>query len=88
MFQVFIYQRGHYLLHMELKADTPSDLAQIPMTISKNGDAFHMISLMGYQRQWEKHTLDLGMVIAESFYLKLSYGQSGMQIRNCWLEKI
>ena len=88
MFQVFIYQRGHYLLHMELKADTPSDLAQLPMTLSKNGDAYHMISLMGYQRQWEEHVLDLGMVIAESFYLKLSYGQSGLRIRNCWLEKV
>ncbi len=88
MFQVFVNLRGHYLLHMELKADNPNDLAQLPLTIVKNTDAPKMISLMGYQRDWQVYTVDLGVAIAESFYLKFFYGQSGLRIRHCWLEKI
>lgn len=88
MFQLFVYQRGNYRLHLELKADTESDLAQLPMTLIKNSDPPKMISLMGYERQWREYVVDLGAVIAESFYLKVSYGQSGMRLRRCWLEKV
>ncbi len=88
LFQVFVNLRGHYKLHMELCADTPSDLAQLPMTLTKNSDAPQMISLMGYERQWKEYTVDLGVAIAESFYLKVTYGQSGLKLRNCWLEKV
>ena len=88
MFHVFVYQRGNYRLHMELKADTESDLAQLPMTLMKNADAPKMISLMGYERQWREHVVDLGVAIAESFYLKVTYAQSGLRLRRCWLEKV
>lgn len=88
MFHVFVYKTGKYRLHMELKADAESDLAQLPMTLVKNSDAPQMISLMGFERQWREHIVDLGSLIAESFYLKVSYGQSGLRIRNCWLEKV
>lgn len=86
MLHVFAGRTGHCHLKMELRVASENALAQIPMTISKNGETLKTISLWGSDTTWQEYDIDLKQLIAESFYLKFFFGQSGIQIGRCQLE--
>ena len=84
--QIFLRSRKTTNLTFEIRADAPSDLAQLPLLITKNGEKPVSVFLWGSDREWRTVTIDLGAFFADSFYLKFYFGESGLELRNCRLE--
>lgn len=73
-------QRGYYKMYFKLRATTGNPLAQIPLSISKDKQLLATISLKGSDCEWKEFELDLGDLFNPHFYLKLFFGQNGMEI--------
>ncbi len=72
----------HYHLQMKVRAKegTP-DLAQLPLTIHKDREMAGTISLTGKDKEWREVDLVLpDSVVANSFQVKLFFGESGLEI--------
>ncbi len=72
-------QRGQYELSLTLRTDAP-ELAQVPLTIHVDGKLARTITLNGMQKAWVTETLELGSPVTSSSFLKLHFGNGGMQI--------
>lgn len=83
IYRIAVKERGLYRLELKIRANTASTLAQIPLSVTKDKELLKTISLTGMDRQWQTEIVDLGLVLNPHFYLKLFFGQGGMEIGKC-----
>ncbi|MCR5403846.1 MAG: glycoside hydrolase family 3 C-terminal domain-containing protein [Butyrivibrio sp.] len=81
MISVAFKKWGYYKLSMTIRANAKSALAQIPLTISREGEVLKMITLKGDESEWQTIEMDLAPAFA-TFYLMLYFAQDGMEIRD------
>ena len=89
MVSVAFKKWGYYKLHLTVRANTKSELAQIPLTITKDKEVVGMITLAGHEKEWKTIEMDISPSFS-TFYLKLYFAQDGMEIRDMTitLEKV
>ncbi|MCR4694678.1 MAG: glycoside hydrolase family 3 C-terminal domain-containing protein [Pseudobutyrivibrio sp.] len=78
MITVGINERGNYRLSMRVRANTNSELAQIPLTIYKDKELIKTITLAGTDTDWQDIDVDIEGCFA-SFCLNLYFSQDGME---------
>ena len=78
---VGVKTRGDYRLTMDVRANAISDLAQIPLSIFRDGNMVKMITLTGADKEWQTITVDFEFCMS-GFYVKLYFAQDGMEIKN------
>ena len=81
MVSVAFKKWGYYKLTMTVRANTKSDLAQIPLTITKDKEVVGMITLAGHEKEWKTIEMDISPSFS-TFYLKLYFAQDGMEIKD------
>ncbi len=79
-------QRGFYKMRFKLRTTTNNPLAQLPLSITKDKELLTTISLRGDECEWKTYELDLGDVFNPHMYLKLFFGQNGMEISDIQCE--
>lgn len=91
-----VRERGMYRLEFYCRVSGQvSSLAQVPVTISQNKQIIKTIALTGEDREWEKQEIMLAPCFQNTSFLKLYFGQGGMELRDAkviltesWEEKI
>jgi beta-glucosidase len=87
-FQVFIKERGIYEIKITCRANTRSEVAQLPLSVFYDKKLEKTITLTGEDTQWRTFDFKIGPVFNNNFYLKLYFGQSGMEIKECTISLV
>lgn len=84
-----VEETGHYKLQIICRAEKKEpELAQIPLTIFRDRQVLDSFTLIGSQKEWTTYCIDeLDLTHKNNCYLKLYFGQSGMEIRELRLIK-
>ncbi len=82
-FQVFIKERGIYEIKITCRANTRTGVAQLPLSVFYDKKLEKTITLTGEDTQWRTFDFKIGPVYNNNFYLKLYFGQSGMELKEC-----
>lgn len=84
LLSVSIKERGMYSLSITCRAAaSEGELAQIPLTVFKDKELVDSISITGADKEWKTYTIDkLSPCVQNSFYLKLFFGQGGMEVKD------
>lgn len=80
MISVSIRDRGMYAMRLRLRTNTERPLAQVPMSITKDGKLLKMITLTGKDKEWQTLDLPIEEPCFSNFYLKVYFAQAGMEI--------
>lgn len=75
--------RGLYQLSITCRAAaSEEELAQIPVTVFKDKEMVGTVTVTGADKEWKTYTMDqLPPGFQNNFYLKLFFGQGGMEIK-------
>ncbi|MBR3644839.1 MAG: glycoside hydrolase family 3 protein [Lachnospiraceae bacterium] len=73
---------GEYHMEITLKATGGNELAQIPVSIFKDRGLVKTITLTGADTEYRTEKLELGAVLGATSFIKLYFGQSGMDIES------
>lgn len=82
LLSVKIQDRGIYTMNLRLRVVAEGDLAQVPLTISRDGNVVKVISLTGADRDWQDISVELGGPCTGNFYVKLFFAETGMEIES------
>jgi len=82
IFELRVKERGIYRLEFTCRVSGQGSLAQIPLTISQDKQILKTISLSGEDTEWRKEELTCNPIFQNTIYLKLYFGQSGMELKN------
>ena len=85
-FSVSLQERGLYTLSLTLRSSGGSPLSQRPVSVFQDRKLLDTITLTGEETQWKTVTLNLEPAFSGSFYLRLFFAQSGLELRSCVLE--
>lgn len=86
LFQVFTNPRGPYRLSITCRSAGENSMAQIPLTIFQEKWVSGMVTLTGADTEFRTCDVMLEPAFMGSFYLKLYFGQSGMDISRITLQ--
>lgn len=64
------------------------ELSQIPVSIFKDKQLVKTVTLTGKDSEWKEVSLDLGEFFGNTCFLKLYFGQGGMELKECKIEQI
>ena len=79
---------GIYRIIIECSAEGISELAQIPMSVFKEQMLLKTITLSGKDTAVRTEIIEPIVVTNTTFFLKFYFGQGGMQIKSCKIERI
>ncbi|MBS4220373.1 glycoside hydrolase family 3 protein [Bacillus sp. FJAT-49711] len=86
IFQVTVKERGKYQIQFSCRSKIDLPLAQLPVSFFKDNALLKTITLTGKDTEWKTESIDLGVVFNPNFYLKIYFGQTGMEISDCKIE--
>ena len=82
LLSVSIKERGMYKMSITCRAAaSEGELAQIPVTVFKDKDILDTVTITGADKEWKTYEVDLQLCFNTSFYLKLFFGQGGMEVQ-------
>lgn len=84
-FELNIKERGVYRLELDCRVVGQGSLAQIPLTLSQDREIVKTISLTGAETEWRTEEIALNPSFHNTTFLKLFFGQGGMEIREARL---
>ncbi|MDD3416548.1 MAG: glycoside hydrolase family 3 C-terminal domain-containing protein [Lachnospiraceae bacterium] len=79
--------KGQYLLSFQMKSDA-SELAQMSMTIFMNNQIKDTITISGTEGKWINRELQIEVFVSIDNYLRLYFGQSGIEIGEIKIRKL
>lgn len=88
LYQVVPGECGGYRLVVECCVEEGHELAQIPLSVFKDHQLVKTLTLTGTDTEWRTEVFEFSPVISASFFLRLYFGQGGMKIRECRIEKV
>lgn len=88
--QITIQNKSRFRLELQCRASRESmDLAQIPLSIFQDMALAETITMMGAEKEWKTYRVELPDIpISNTFFIKLFFGVSGMEIGQCRLIKV
>ncbi|MCR5101245.1 MAG: glycoside hydrolase family 3 C-terminal domain-containing protein [Butyrivibrio sp.] len=81
MVSVSFKERGDYKLSMMVRANSVSELAQIPLSIFRDKELVKMVTLTGGDTEWRMIEIQFENC-AQTFFLKFYFAQDGMEIKD------
>ena len=79
VFGLDFVKEGYYSLNINVRAVT-HELAQMPLSVFVNQHLVNILNVNGTNGKWAVHTVDLGLIKPKKAYLRLFFGQSGMEL--------
>ena len=79
---------GEYQIRLTLRSVLDLDMAQLPLSIFKDGKLVEMVNLRGGERDWLTKTIRLGTAQEGNSHIKIFCRQSGLAIKEFVIEKI
>lgn len=79
---------GRYRLTIECYVEGISELAQVPLSVFKEHELLKTITLTGKDTQVHTEVIEPVDAINTTFFLKFYFGQGGMKIKSCKLERV
>lgn len=84
-FELNVKERGFYRLELDCRVVGQGSLAQVPLTLSQDKQILKTISLTGEDTEWRTEEIVLNPSFHNTTFLKLYFGQGGMEIREARL---
>ena len=84
-FELNFSERGVYKLDLVCRIVGQGSLAQVPLTVSQDKQIVKTISLTGEDKEWRTETVMLHPSFHNTTFLKLFFGQGGMEIKEARL---
>lgn len=84
-FELSVKERGFYRLELTCRVAGQGSLAQVPLTLSQDKQILKTISLTGEDTEWKTEEIVLNPSFHNTTFLKLYFGQGGMEIREAKL---
>ena len=84
----FIGHGGVYRITMECCVDQISELAQVPVSVFSGHYLLKTITLNGKDTEWRTEVIEPVVSVNDILFLDFYFGQSGMKIRSCKLERV
>lgn len=88
IYHLTVKERGNYVIEFTCRSVTESPLAQIPVSFFMNKDLVKTVTITGDEREWKTEVIDLGHIYHKNFYLKIYFGQGGIEVKNCQIRLI
>ena len=88
LFMVVPEEIGVYHLKVTCRVPSAPDTAQVSLSVFQERQLIRTVTLSGADKEWRVETFELNPIISASTFLKLYFGQSGMEISDCHFEKI
>ena len=82
VFAVTTPRRGVFRLDLEARAVNQPPMAQLPFSVFQDRDLVREVSLSGADTEWTPVSVRLNPSYITSFFLKLYFAQSGLELRN------
>ena len=79
---------GVFRLVLECCVEEGNALAQIPVSIFKEHALVKTITLTGADTEYRTEIIELDPVISTTFFLRFYFGQGGMKIKSCRVERV
>lgn len=82
--QVTVKERGLYRIEFTCRASAESpETAQLPISVFRDKNLVKTVTLTGAEKEWTRQVVELeDSTFSTTLYLKLFFGQSGMEIKN------
>lgn len=82
--QITVKERGLYRLEFTCKAAKGTgELAQLPLSVFQDKKLVETVTLSGADTQWQKKIIEFPVpLFSYTFYVKLFFGMSGMEIKD------
>lgn len=87
-YNLLFREYGTYKAEITMRSNAYSDLAQLPVSVFKNGHLIGTISMKGTDIEWVTTTIDIGPVNVNSMRIELFFGQTGLEIQSCKIYKV
>ena len=87
-YNLIIKEHGTYRVEFTMKSNAYSEVAQMPVSIFKNGKLVNTISMKGTDIDWTTSIIDIGRCDCDSIRLELFFGQTGLTIQNCKIYQV
>ncbi len=83
LIKLSVKEFGDYNLSITCRAsEKEPDMAQIPLTIFKDKEIFDTVTIVGVDKEWKTYTFkNLNIVHIKNCYIKLLFGQGGMEVK-------
>ncbi len=88
LFMVVPEEIGIYHLVVTCRIPDSPDTAQVPLSVFQEHQLIKTLTLSGADKEWRTETFELNPIISASTFLKFYFGQSGMEISECRIDKI
>ncbi len=82
--QVAVKERGTFRLEFMCRAtEGTADLAQLPLSVFQDKQLMGTVTLAGTEKEWQKKVVHFpGELFHYTFFIKLFFGQSGMELKD------
>jgi len=87
-YNLILKECGTYRAEITMRSNAYSDLAQLPVSVFKNGNLVSTISMKGTDTEWTTTTIDIGRCNCNSIRLELFFGQTGLEIQSCKIYQV
>ena len=84
----FMGHGGIYRIVLECRTQGLTELAQVPVSISMGHYLLKTITLTGMDTEWRTEIVEPITAMNNNFFLKFYFGQSGMEVRSCRVERV
>lgn len=79
-------ERGDYTFTFRMKSKA-GEVAQMPMTVLVNNHVIQTVTITGTNGEWVERTVDFNIFTSLEVYLKLYFGESGIEIGEIRIHK-
>ncbi len=83
-----VARRSIIKLVMEIRAKDQPDMAQLPLSVFINRDLIRTVTLTGMDKEWQTIEIEMPPIFNTNFYLKLYFGQAGLEFKSAKLVKV
>lgn len=83
-FRLSLKEKGMYRIEFTCRASgETADLAQLPMSVFRDGKLAETVTLAGTEKEWKKRVVELSEpLLNDTVHIKLFFGMSGMELKD------
>ena len=87
-YNLIFKEYGTYRAEITMRSNAYSDLAQLPVSVFKNGKLVSTISMKGTDIEWTTTTINIGLCNCNSIILEMFFIQTGLEVQSCKIYQV